>query len=86
LEKTNDVDLVLEVVNAEDGWWCGYYFVEHSTRLLFWLESYVISEFLKEVKGDLSPSHIGESTSLSSLKAKSAHSSHSEIRLQCQYW
>ena len=84
---TNDVDLVLEVVNASDEqWWCGYYFVQHSTRLLFWLESYVVSEFLNEVKGDLSPSHVGESTSLSSLKAKSAHSSHSELQLQCQYW
>ena len=86
LEKTNDVDLVLEVVNASDEWWCGYYFVQHSTRLLFWLEPYIVSEFLNEVKGDLSPSHVGESTSLSSLESKSAHSSNSELQLQCQYW
>lgn len=59
LEKNDDVDLVLEVVNAIDGsWWCGYYFVHHSSRLLFWLESYIVDDFLEEVKGDLSPSHV----------------------------
>ncbi|TFK22158.1 hypothetical protein FA15DRAFT_671829 [Coprinopsis marcescibilis] len=63
LVQTEDVDLVLQIVrcpeeNGEEQWWCGYYFVNHSTRTIFWLEKFHIDEHLAEVKGKLQGSHI----------------------------
>lgn len=56
---TNDADLVLELLPGQDGQMaCGYYFAEHQTRCLFWLEQFDISCLIAEVKGATSPAHI----------------------------
>lgn len=59
-EMDQTVELVLELHRSveNDEMECGYYFVDHRTRCLFWLHEYDISEILEEVKGASSPSHI----------------------------
>jgi hypothetical protein len=54
-----DTDLVLYCsVDKEGKNWCGYYFVSHRTRILFWLENFQVDEHLEEVRGELHPTHI----------------------------
>ncbi|KAF8893792.1 hypothetical protein BD779DRAFT_951008 [Infundibulicybe gibba] len=59
LKLPEDSDLVLDLVqDMEDEYWCGYYYVDHSTKIPFWLEEFDVSSFIAEVQGDLCPSHI----------------------------
>jgi hypothetical protein len=52
-------ELVLDLQRGDDGEiLCGYYFVDHAARLLFWLEAFDISPLLSEVQGATMPSHI----------------------------
>ncbi|TFK44743.1 hypothetical protein BDQ12DRAFT_717895 [Crucibulum laeve] len=55
-----DTNLFLDVKKAsDDNYWCAYYFARHSTRSLFWLESYQLNQFVNELRGgEISPSHI----------------------------
>lgn len=58
-------DLVLELCKNEkiDKWMCGYYFVHHPTRTIYWLEEVEIehqSEPIREVRGNISGFQIGE--------------------------
>lgn len=50
--------LVLEFRNAGE---CGYYFVNHAEKRLFWLDEFDGMDFLFEVKVEYTPSLIGES-------------------------
>jgi hypothetical protein len=56
-----DVELVLEPMLSSKGneVVCGYYYVDHGARCLFWLEDFDASYILKDVKGAKSPAHIG---------------------------
>ncbi|TFK20560.1 hypothetical protein FA15DRAFT_759286 [Coprinopsis marcescibilis] len=58
LLQTKDVNLVLQIVLVENIWRCEYYFVNHSTRTIFWIEEFDISRFITEVKGKIQSSHI----------------------------
>jgi hypothetical protein len=40
VELPSDIELVLEIVPAEEGPICGYYFINHKSRCLFWLEKF----------------------------------------------
>jgi hypothetical protein len=53
-------ELVLEPMLSSKGdeMICGYYFVDHEKRCLFWLEDFDASFLLREVKGATSPAHI----------------------------
>ncbi|KJA18441.1 hypothetical protein HYPSUDRAFT_45303 [Hypholoma sublateritium FD-334 SS-4] len=53
---SHDVCLVLEFRQSGR---CGYYFVDHRTRCLFWLEKYDAMEFLAQVRVQYTPSLIG---------------------------
>jgi hypothetical protein len=56
------VDLVLDLrLKGNDDYDCGYYFANHETRCLFWLDTHDVSEILEEVKVHYSLSHVGES-------------------------
>ena len=55
--SSQDICLVLEF--RQSGRY-GYYFVDHRTRCLFWLEKYDAMEFLAQVRVKYTPSLIGE--------------------------
>lgn len=55
--KPEEVDLVLEII--ESGVFCGYYFVEHHSRKLFWLEEYDAEVLVKDVPAVVSVHHLG---------------------------
>ena len=57
----HDTHLVLHCSLDNEGQaWCGYYYVCHTTRILFWLENFNIDEHLEEVRGELHPTHISK--------------------------
>ncbi|KAJ6625594.1 hypothetical protein B0H10DRAFT_620585 [Mycena sp. CBHHK59/15] len=56
-----DSELVLELLDGyETGvYHCGYYFADHGTRCIFWLEDVCLDRYLQHVKGgQLAPEHI----------------------------
>ena len=55
--SSQDICLVLEF--RQSGRY-GYYFVDHRTRCLFWLEMYDAMEFLAQVRVKYTPSLIGQ--------------------------
>jgi hypothetical protein len=57
--EDGSTELVLELFQ-DDGerMICGYYFIDHSTRCLFWLHKFDASFILEEVKGITGPGHI----------------------------
>jgi hypothetical protein len=63
---TGDYDLVLDIVETEDKETKDkkttrqYYFVDHNTKTLFWLEIYNMSRLLDDIRGAEEPSHISE--------------------------
>jgi len=60
---TRDYDLVLDIVETKDKKTIRqYYFVDHNTRTLFWLEDYdmSMSRLLREIPGVEEPGHISE--------------------------
>ena len=57
---TGDYDLVLDVVEMKDKMTIRqYYFVDHNTRSLFWLDVYGMNRLLNVV-GVEEPSHVSE--------------------------
>jgi hypothetical protein len=54
------VELVLEIVPFKDQLICGYYFVNHNSRCLFWLEEFDAEEICGDI-GVVSLSHLRES-------------------------
>ncbi|KAF4594318.1 hypothetical protein EYR40_009121 [Pleurotus pulmonarius] len=60
LQLKKDVELVVETVkyDGHDDYRCGYYFVYHKNRCLFWLQDFDISNSLWEVQAQTSLSHI----------------------------
>ncbi|KAF4570131.1 hypothetical protein EYR36_009937 [Pleurotus pulmonarius] len=60
LQLENEVELVVETVkyDGEEDYRCGYYFVDHKNRCLFWLEDFDISHALWDAWANTSLSHI----------------------------
>ncbi|KAJ8522039.1 hypothetical protein ONZ45_g1350 [Pleurotus djamor] len=60
LQLEPDVELVVEVVkyDGDDHYRCGYYFVHHTTRCLFWLEPFDLSNALWHAQAQTSLSHV----------------------------
>jgi hypothetical protein len=54
----SDVELVLEIVPQDSGLICGYYFVEHRSRCLFWLENFDAEDICADIKAVVSLSHL----------------------------
>ena len=61
IELAPDVELVLEIFPQEENLLCGYYFVEHSSRCLFWLEDFDAEEICQKTQVVVSLSHLRES-------------------------
>jgi hypothetical protein len=59
-----DVELVLEIISRGTEKICGYYFVEHSSRCLFWLEEFDAEQICDEIKVVVSLSHLRTSVSV----------------------
>lgn len=57
----DDIELVLEVISSGEGLICGYYFVNHERRCLFWLEKFDANALCKDIRVVVSYSHLGES-------------------------
>ena len=53
-------DLVIDIVKTKDKTIQQYYYVDHNTRTLFWLELYDMRRLLDETKGVKEPGHISE--------------------------
>ena len=54
-----DAELVLEITPDEDGEIaCGYYFVHHQNRCLFWLEEFEADPLIYEIQGLSSAAHL----------------------------
>ncbi|KAG6908260.1 hypothetical protein DXG01_005525 [Tephrocybe rancida] len=58
LVEPPDTHLVLECTVEEGQAWCGYYYASASTRSVFWLERFNISDNLMDVKGEPDSMHI----------------------------
>ena len=80
---TDNYDLVLDIVETEDkltNW--QYYYVDHNTRTLFWLEPYEINQ---DVPGVKEPSHISKQI-LSNAPAHVTSLFNQETLLESHYW
>ena len=53
-------ELVLEIVEMNGSKSCGYYFVDHRFKVIFWLEEFDVSPICKDVGAVLSHSHLRE--------------------------
>ncbi|KAJ8518590.1 hypothetical protein ONZ45_g4343 [Pleurotus djamor] len=60
IQLERDVELVVELVKYDDDDHprCGYYFISHRTRCLFWLESFDLSERLWHAQAQTSLPHV----------------------------
>lgn len=54
-----EYDLVLEIVNLSDGGIIvGYYFADHASRLLFWMDEFDASMICSEIRCVVSIAHL----------------------------
>ena len=86
---TDNYDLVLDVINKEDGkiiW--AYYYVDHDSKTLFWQDSYECgNSLLREVRGVQETSHVSAYCSVPRLILfASMILSIPELRLESLYW
>ncbi|KAG6818986.1 hypothetical protein H0H93_016606 [Arthromyces matolae] len=58
LTQPDDAHLVLECSREDQKLWCGYYYASASTRSVFWLETFDISNFLDGAKAEPYPIHV----------------------------
>jgi len=56
-----DVELVLEIIPQGPEKICGYYFVNHNSRCLFWLEEFDAEQICNDIKVVVSLSHLRKS-------------------------
>ena len=54
------VELVLEIIPLKDDFICGYYFVNHNSRCLFWLQEFDAEEICDDIRVVVSLSHLRE--------------------------
>jgi hypothetical protein len=57
---TSDYDLVLDIVQTRNKTIRQYYFVDHNTKTLFWLDVYDMNHLLSDTVGAEEPGHISE--------------------------
>ena len=79
-------ELVLELMQADgDGLKCGYYFVDHENRCLFWVEPFNVSNLLWTVQGVTCASHVSASSWASYILLIHLLQI-SEHEIESQYW
>ena len=58
---TANYDLVLDIIEREGGTTHRqYYFVDHDTRTMFWLDPYDMGDLLSDIHGVKEPGHISK--------------------------
>jgi hypothetical protein len=57
-KDTKRLELVVELLHDDDVTNCGYYYADHESRSLLWLEEHDISDHLSQIKGAKSSPHI----------------------------
>lgn len=63
IDFPNDADLVLDLrQDSNNGHECGYYFADHGSRCIFWLDDYDAIDILAAVQVELNLEHVGEIT------------------------
>ena len=60
LKTEHHFELVLEIVEMDGSKFCGYYFVDHRSKIIFWLEEFDASRICGDVGAVLSHSHLRE--------------------------
>lgn len=60
LPMPTNYDLVIDIVEAKDKTIIRYYYADHDTKTLFWLDNYNMKETLIEIPGVKEPGHISE--------------------------
>jgi hypothetical protein len=58
IELPSDIELALEIIPTEEGPICGYYFINHKSRCLFWLEEFDAEGICSEINAVVSLSHL----------------------------
>ena len=58
VELPSDIELAVEVIPTEEGPICGYYFINHKSRCLFWLDEFDAGEICLEINAVVSLSHL----------------------------
>jgi hypothetical protein len=84
-----DVQIVLERMESADALAeCGYYFVNHKARCLFWHEDFDINYLLLTVKGADCPRHISSCGFMyhSLINILFIFFLSSELEIEAQYW
>lgn len=71
--------------DESDQYWCGYYYINHSTRTIFWLEKTDVSEFFK-TKTEASEARISEFRVSLLLLCTRLNMGYVEIQMEYQYW
>lgn len=69
-------ELVLEVVEIDGTKLCGYYFVDHRNKIIFWLEEFDASYICSGVDAVLSHSHLRAYTTYQLGPDPSLHAYH----------
>ncbi|KAF8176174.1 hypothetical protein K438DRAFT_2022689 [Mycena galopus ATCC 62051] len=85
--RENGVDLVLDLVKSEDGAGetrCGYYFVDHPERIIFWDDAFELDQ-LSHGRGVTSAQHINEEVWFV-LRIDSSPMIFPETELLVQFW
>ncbi|KAF7983489.1 hypothetical protein HWV62_21802 [Athelia sp. TMB] len=75
-----EYDLVLEIVNLPDGGVIvGYYFADHTSKLLFWMEEFDASKICSEIRCVVSIAHLR-------LEIESQYWTHCELYPNCRHY
>ena len=53
-------DLVIDIVETKDKTIIRYYYADHDTKTLFWLDNYNMKDALAEIPGVKEPGHISK--------------------------
>ena len=60
LPMPTNYDLVIDIVETEGKTIIRYYYVDHDTRTVFWLDKYNMKDLLPGILGVTEPGHISE--------------------------
>lgn len=60
LPMPTNYDLVIDIIETEGETILRYYYADHDTRTVFWLDKYYMKDLLPDILGVKEPGHISE--------------------------